>query len=134
MFPLSHIYISTKVTGRSSPLLVIGSVLPDLATISSEGYLIGEKIHNSPMEFFAFVDSKYNNLVSLAIGVVLHSQVGRGADFYSDDEKVGYAVAEGKKVTADVAKLLNMDEGETSYLDFIKGVIENMKIDFAGLV
>lgn len=127
MFAISHTYISTKVTGRSSPLLVVGSILPDLATISSEGDLIREKIHNSPMEFFTFVDSKYNNLVDLAIGVRLHSQVGRGADFYSDDEKVGYAIIEGGKVDANVAKLLNIEEGEISLVlahNFIEAAVD----------
>ncbi len=127
MFAISHIYVSTKVTGKSSPLLIIGSILPDLATISSEGDLIREKIHNSPMEFFTFVDSKYNHLIDLAIGVRLHSQVGRGADFYSDDERVGYALIEGQKVNADVAKLLNTEEGKISLVlahNFIEAAVD----------
>jgi len=127
MFPLSHTYVSTKVIDRSSSLLIIGSILPDLATTSSEGDLIWEKIHNSPVEFFTFVNSKCGNLVDLGVGARLHSQVGKGADFYSDDKKVGYAVAEGKKINTDVAKLLNVEEGETSLIlahNFIEAALD----------
>lgn len=30
MFPLSHVYVSQKVLGRSSRLLILGSFLPDM--------------------------------------------------------------------------------------------------------
>ena len=79
------------------------------------------------MEFFAFANSKYPDLIDLATGVRLHSQVGKGADFYSDDEKVGYAVVEGRKVNADVAKLLNIAEGKASLVlahNFIEAAVD----------
>lgn len=131
MFALSHVYISTKVTGRKSDLLVFGSVLPDIAT-TSKGELARDEIHYSPMKFFNFVKSKHGDLLDLAIGVRLHSNVNKGADFYSDDTKTGYAKLEGKKINADVSRLLGVGEDKISLgaaHNFIEGAVDLNLID-----
>lgn len=109
MLPLSHTYVSTKVTGKKGPLLVFGSVLPDMAWISLKGKAF-EMIHHSPKDFYSFLVSRAPDLVDLAIGVRLHSNIDRGADFYSDDNKVGFAVVEGKKIQSEAGKLLKTDD------------------------
>jgi hypothetical protein len=115
MLPLSHTYVSTKVTGLKSPLLIFGSILPDIATTSSQQ--IGrDKIHNSPRELYKFIAEKYPELTDLALGVRLHSQVDGGADFYSDDMQVGYAKLEGEKISTEVAELLGIPKGDASLL------------------
>lgn len=108
MFPLSHTYVSTKIVGREDDLLVLGGVIPDLAWFSLplEGAL-----HNEPKKFFDFVKEKYPSYLDLAWGVRLHSQVGKGADFYSDDEKIGYAKTNGRKIIKSVANVLGIEEG-----------------------
>ncbi len=113
MLPLSHTYVSTKVTGKKSPLLVFGSVLPDIAWMSLKGKAF-EKIHNSPKDFYSFLVASNPDLVDLGMGVRLHSNVDRGADFYSDDTKVGFAVVEGRKIQSEVGKLLETDEARLS--------------------
>ena len=113
MLPLSHTYVSTKVSGKNTPLLILGSILPDIATTSAQQ--IGrDKIHNSPKELSEFININHPELSDLALGVCLHSQVGRGADFYSDDMEVGYAKIEGEKISADVADLLEIPKGDIS--------------------
>jgi len=109
MLPLSHAYVSTKVTGRKSPLLVFGSVLPDIASTSKQE-ISREEIHNSPKKFYDFVKTNFPDLVDLAVGVRLHSDVGKGADFYSDDNDTGFAKIEGRKIMADIKKLLDTDD------------------------
>ncbi len=113
MLPLSHTYISTKTTGRHSPLLILGSILPDISTTSAQQ--IGrEQIHNSPRAFADFIGQYFPTLKDLGLGVRLHSQVDGGADFYSDDLKVGYAKLEGMKIATEVASLLEIPNGDIS--------------------
>ncbi|MDO8514936.1 MAG: hypothetical protein Q7S14_00410 [bacterium] len=115
MLPLSHTYIAINVTKRKNNLLILGSILPDIATTSSEQ--IGrDKIHNAPKEFWNFVNKNYLKLSDLALGVRLHSQIDGGADFYSDDQEVGYAKIEGNKISADVARLLGIENGSVSLM------------------
>lgn len=106
MLPLAHTYVSTKAANRKNPLLILGSILPDIATTSSQQ--IGrDMIHNSPVELFNFIKSNYPALIDLGWGVRLHSQVNRGADFYTDDFDTGYAYIYGREISKDVAILLS---------------------------
>lgn len=120
MFPLAHIYVSTKVAGRENDFLILGSVIPDLAWFS--GPLRGV-LHNQPNEFGNFVKEKYPNFLDLALGVRLHSQVGKGADYYSDDETVGYAKINGQKIVKKVAITFVVAEGQQA-LGFSHNFIE----------
>lgn len=113
MLSLSHTYVSTQVTGKKSPLLIFGSVLPDIAWVSTQGKVF-ERLHNSPKDFYSFLASKAPDLVDLAIGARLHSNVDKGADFYSDDTKTGFAVVEGKKIQSEAGKLLKTDDARLS--------------------
>lgn len=120
MFPLAHLYISTKVTGKENDLLILGSVIPDLAWFSEP---LRGALHNQPDEFWDFVKEKYPDFLDLALGVKLHSQVSRGADYYSDDETVGYAKINGKKIVKNVAMAFGIAEGQQA-LGFSHNFIE----------
>jgi hypothetical protein len=113
MMPMSHVYVATKVCGKMDPLLVFGSVLPDITTTSGKK-IPREKIHDGPVEFYNFVKNKYPKLLDLAIGVKLHSSVLKGADYYSDDFNVGFAVREGKKIQRLVGELIESDNEEVN--------------------
>lgn len=104
MFPLSHTYVTRSATGRADPLLIFGSVLPDIASISAN--LVGrDKIHDSPREFYSFVETYFPQLIDLALGVRLHSHIDGGADRFSDDRDTGYAYLHGKDIFSDVEML-----------------------------
>jgi len=108
MGPLSHTLVSTKVTGRKNSLLILGSLLPDIAwssTIKEWRY----KLHENSKVFYDYIKENYPQLLELAIGVRLHSYEDRGADYYSDDEKVGFAKIEAHKISNDVTKLLGLE-------------------------
>ncbi len=109
MFPLSHIYVSTKVAGKESDLLILGSVIPDLAWFSEP---LRDALHSSPAEFWDFVKDKYPDSLDLALGVKLHSQINKGADYYSDDNEIGYAKINGRKIIKKVTEVLNIEEGQ----------------------
>lgn len=109
MLPLSHIYVSTKVTKKKTHLLVFGSVLPDISwTPKSE---IGrDQIHYAPKELYKYIVKNNPELLDLALGVRLHSNIDKGADYYSDDEKVGFAKVQGKKIENQVAGLIGEEK------------------------
>ncbi|MCA1553293.1 MAG: hypothetical protein LC737_02835 [Chloroflexi bacterium] len=112
MFPLSHVYVSTTVLGKQSKLLVLGSVLPDIAWFTQK--FRGAQIHDAPQAFADFVQFNRPDLADLALGVLLHCPSSKGADFYSDDDTTGYAKVEGRKLSADVARLAQIEDGQTS--------------------
>lgn len=107
MCPLTHIYIATKVAERESPLLVIGSVLPDVVWMSRR--LPSDKLHDNPKEFYEFVRSNSKDMHDLALGMMLHSNA-KGADYYSHFYKGGYAMAKGKNLIKDLVNLFNFKD------------------------
>ncbi len=124
MFPLSHIYVSTKVAGKESDLLVLGSVIPDLAWFSEP---LRGALHSTPAEFWDFVKDKYPNSLDLVLGVKLHSQINKGADYYSDDDETGYAKVNGRKIIKTVTEVLGIEEGQQALVlshNFIEAAID----------
>lgn len=124
MFPLSHIYVATRVAGRKNDLLVLGSVIPDLAWFSEP---LRGALHNQPSEFWGFVKEKYPDCLDLALGVRLHSQIDRGADYYSDDEKIGYAYINGRKIVKRASSAFGIEEGQQALVlshNFIEAAVD----------
>lgn len=111
MFPLSHIYVSTKSAKKKSPLLVFGSVLPDVSW-TSKSEIARDQIHYAPNEFYKYISNNNPELIDLAVGVKLHSNVNKGADFYSDDTETGFAKVEGRKIEDEVANLLDQEKND----------------------
>jgi len=111
MFPLSHIFVSTVTTKRKDPLLVFGSVLPDVSW-TSKSEIGRDQIHYAPRELYEYISKNKPELIDLALGVKLHSNVDKGADYYSDDTETGFAKVEGRKIEDDVARMLNEEKGE----------------------
>ncbi len=111
MGPLSHIYVSTKVVKRNSDLLVFGSVLPDFSWTSKTS-IGSDQIHYNPSRFYDFIKNNYPEFTNLGLGARLHSDVDKGADFYSDDTQKGFAKVKGKYIENDISKLLGEEKSE----------------------
>ncbi len=111
MLPLSHIFVATEVTKRKAPLLVFGSVLPDVSW-TSKSEIGRDQIHYAPRELYEYIHKNNPELIDFALGVKLHSNVDKGADYYSDDTETGFAKVEGRKIEDDVSKLLDEEKGE----------------------
>lgn len=126
MLPLSHIYISTKVTKRKSPLLVFGSVFPDVSWTSTSE--IGrDQIHYAPNELYDYVIKNCPQLKDFALGVRLHSNIHKGADYYSDDLNEGFAKIEGRKIENETTELLGEEKSEKSLVlahNFIEASVD----------
>lgn len=106
MLPSSHIYVATKVAKKKSPLLVFGSVLPDVSW-TSQSEIGRDQIHYAPKKLYKYLSKNYSSLLDLGVGVRLHSNIDKGADYYSDGENYsGFAYIEGAKIESEVAKLL----------------------------
>lgn len=115
MFPLVHIYTATQVSKKYTPLLVIGSVVPDFVWVS-KGKLHSETLHNDIDGFYNFVQAKHKNLLDLALGMKLHSNK-IGADLYSHFYNGGYSLVKGKALLPDIIKLVgSQDEKKISDL------------------
>ena len=114
MLPLAHIYVSTEVAGRKSPLLVFGSVLPDVSW-TSKSEIGRDETHYAPRELYEYIITNCPEFTDLALGVRLHSNVGKGADYYSDGEgSSGFAYIEGKNIEANVADLLGEEKNRNT--------------------
>lgn len=107
MCPLTHIYIATKVSERENPLLVIGSVLPDFVWMSRR--LPSDKLHDNPIDFYEFIKFRDNEMLDLALGMLLHSNA-KGADYYSHFHEGGYAMTKGKNLIKDLVNLFNFKD------------------------
>lgn len=115
MLPLAHIYVATQVSRKKTPLLVFGSILPDISWTSSDE--IGrDKIHYAPQEFYDYIVTKHPKIIDLGLGVKLHSNIDKGTDYYSDGEHFsGFAFKEGKKIEPKISKSI----GEKSIKSFV---------------
>lgn len=110
MFPLVHIYAATKVSGKKTPLLVIGSVVPDMVWVDRKTFP-PEKLHDNIDDFYSYLESNNKDLLDLALGMKLHSN-DIGADKYSHFYKGGYSYIKGKELIPDLVKLVEQDESK----------------------
>jgi len=122
MLPLSHTYISINVVGRKDPFLLVGSVIPDITT-TSKGVIKRDLIHNSPFDFYNFVKENYPKALDLGLGLLLHCEQSKGADYYSDDFEIGYAYLNGKILDAEVKRMFGVDDSEDQHV-FSHNLIE----------
>ncbi len=103
MFTLVHIYTATHVAKKQTPLLVIGSVIPDFVWVSRK--FPYENLHNNIDDFYSWVKSDHEDMLDLALGMKLHSNAV-GADKYSHFYSGGYAYVKGKLLLPDIIELI----------------------------
>jgi hypothetical protein len=125
MLPLVHIYTATKVAKKKTPLLVIGSVLPDMVWIDRKSFP-PEKLHDNIDEFYIYIKENHTEMLDLALGMKLHSNKV-GADYYSHVYKGGYSYTKGKPLIPELTKLVRSnDEKKISDLshNFIEAALD----------
>lgn len=114
MFPLVHIYTATQVAKKKTPLLVLGSVIPDFVWVSRDK-LPYENLHNDIDDFYNFVQVKHKGMLDLALGMKLHSNKV-GADLYSHLYEGGYSYNKGKQIFPDIQALVKGENKKLSDL------------------
>jgi hypothetical protein len=80
MMSLAHAYVAKEVTGSEEPLLIYGSIFPDIHML---GLKEARTIHKESLSFRKFIKSKYPELMQFAIGVCLHCEESRGLDYFA---------------------------------------------------
>lgn len=109
MFHHAHVYLAGKLFDSEDPLLLLGSILPDLAVVAVikwEDGLHGKDADNS---FLKFVKDKYPSFLDLARGVHAHNIID---DFTHKDYVggTGYAFQNNKQLARLIAKYYQLDK------------------------
>src|SRR3989338_5267368 len=102
MFPHTHTYAAREIAGRSSNLLVLGSILPDLAVT---GIVDDWNIGESALEFRNWLSDRDKNFTDLGLGMMLH-EFPCGIDRFTHTNYNGgdgYAYANGRQILSNVS-------------------------------
>lgn len=122
MFAFAHAYIATKVIDSYNPLLLLGAILPDYIW-NNRTIRYQRNIHYDPFGFYTFIKNDYKTLLPFAKGVLLHSDISHGLDWYSDDNDIGYAMILGKQLISEIQKAFKLDSIKAA--DFSHNFIES---------
>jgi hypothetical protein len=108
MFPLVHIYAATEVSKKKTPLIVIGSVLPDVVWVDRKTFS-PEKLHDDLDDLYSYLETNQKDMLDLALGMKLHSNKV-GADKYSHFYKGGYSYIKGRELIPDLKRIIKSNE------------------------
>jgi hypothetical protein len=121
MYPLSHIYVSSKILDEMDASLALGSVLPDV--LVGTGILWREAHHSTRAPFEEHLHSPF-----LRIGAALHGIDLPGLDFFSDvsyAEGKGYAYQKAVHIEEDIINLgVNQEHALWRGHNFVEMAIE----------
>ncbi len=109
MLPHTHAYAAREITGRDAPLLIYGSMLPDLPATCS-GLFEYYEIDEGALAFREWLRQKEPASADLALGAMLHER-HCGIDRLNHGQKKdgwAYALSE-QHLAADVARAYGMD-------------------------
>lgn len=121
MFAFAHAFVAIKVLGSYNPLLLLGAILPDYIW-NNRTIRYQRNIHYDPFGFYTFIKSDYKTLLPFAKGVLLHSDISHGLDWYSDNNDIGYAMILGKQLISEIQKVFKLDSIKAA--DFSHNFIE----------
>ncbi|MFH1787928.1 MAG: hypothetical protein ABH834_00940 [Candidatus Altiarchaeota archaeon] len=91
MFPLVHIYCTKRIVGDASPLLLFGSIFPD---IEATGVFSYGTINDNVVGFSNFIKDNHPDLRDFAEGLLFHEEP-KGVDRFVHGEN-GYAFVKGR--------------------------------------
>lgn len=99
MFPLVHIYCTKRIVDNASPLLLFGSIFPDIEALGLLGY---GTINDSVNEFSAYVKENNSVLSDFGEGLLYHEEPCGVDRFVHGD--AGYAFVKGREIVPFVEK------------------------------
>jgi len=103
MFPAVHAYVAREAAYSDDSLLIVGSVLPDVAITRIVNW---NETHTKGVEFRDYVLGVNPSYRRLADGVIMHGRIPRGVDHFSDveyDGGLGYAFQKSRTLVNKVA-------------------------------
>ena len=109
MFPLVHFFINKTIEQRTTPLLTLGGMWPDLSFYCNMDRNIS---HYMGEKFLDFCMREYPEAIDFALGILYHGSTPAGADYYADEywhgcEK-GWCFQVGRKYMPEVAKVTKL--------------------------
>ncbi|MCL1873735.1 MAG: hypothetical protein FWF85_06430 [Clostridiales bacterium] len=111
MFPITHYYCAKKIFGRSSSLLILGGLWPDLARGTGVGR---NQAHESGKQFWQWCQKQAPDALDLARGIICHGSDPPGLDFYADESwpggEKGWCFQAGEAWLAQVASATALPE------------------------
>lgn len=109
MFHHTHSYLASKITDSEEPLVLLGSMLPDLAITGVISWEQGLHGAEADFQFTEFIEQNYPAFINLAKGVHAHNVVD---DFTHLDYKgkPGYAFQNNKELVLLVGNFYELDE------------------------
>ena len=111
MFPITHYYCAKKILGKSSSLLILGGLWPDLARGTGVGR---NQAHESGKEFWRWCQKQAPEALDLARGIICHGSDPPGLDFYADEAwpggEKGWCFQEGEAWLDQVASATALPE------------------------
>lgn len=123
MFPLTHIYCTKRIVENASPLLLFGSIFPDIEAIGLFEY---GTINNNAVEFSEHIKHNYPELTDFAEGLLFHEEP-KGIDRFVHGEK-GYAYVKGREIVPFVEKHFSEGALEKSH-NYIELAIQVLLVE-----
>lgn len=113
MFYNAHVFVASKLYGYDEKLILVGSILPDVAITRIIGWENGLHGKENIRKFSKFVKRNSSSLSELCKGIVAHSILD---DFTHKNynNNIGYAYQNNSKLSEIIIKYYKLDNEATS--------------------
>ena len=123
MFPLTHIYCTKQIVNNAKPLLLYGSVFPDIPVI---GIIDWDIMETKTEEFSDYIKKNCPSLIDFAEGLLLHEEPN-GIDRFVHG-KNGYAFIKAKMILKQIKEYFPKNSLNTAH-SFIEFAVEILLVE-----
>ncbi|MCK5320228.1 hypothetical protein KAJ61_02465 [Candidatus Parcubacteria bacterium] len=123
MFPLTHVYCAKQIANSAKPLLLYGSVFPDIPIV---GVVDWDIMEAKTEEFSDYIKQNCSSLIDFAEGLLLHEEP-KGIDRFVHGEN-GYAYVKGKKILKQIKEYFPKNSLNTAH-NFIEFAVEILLVE-----
>lgn len=115
MFALTHIYCTKKIIKNASPLLLYGSLFPDIPVT---GIVSWNEMKIQTEKFSDYIKDNCPDLIDFSEGLLLHEEP-KGIDRFVHGDR-GYAYVKGKKILKQFERYFpdNPSDAAHSFVEF----------------
>ena len=110
MFFNAHAFVASKIYNSSSHLLILGSILPDIAVTKIIPWENGLHKRGKAINFFKFVKKDFPELIDLCKGISAHIDLDNFSHNPYNDNKEGYAYQNNRQILKLVQNFYSLEE------------------------